>query len=226
MAITYEGAGALTSNNVASTSCIVAYPAGIQANDLLLLFVGTGSVTLPTTPAGWTLTGVSSDSGGTSPSFRFVYKIATGSESGTQTVTTPSAQNQGIMVLFRGVDITTPLDVAGTIFGSSVGTTAYNLPTLTTTTTGAALIYAAAGNSATGSFTPPTVPATFTEVFDSIAANPSSTLGYLIWSGSGATGTVNLVKSNSIRGTAGLVALRPAADVYPFELLTPTPRYY
>lgn len=218
MAITYEGAGTATANASASSTCIVAYPTpagGILAGDLLLLYVGTGSVTLPTTPAGWTLTGVSSDSGGTSPSFRFVYKIAAGGESGTQTVATPSAQNQGRMWVFRGVDQTTPLDVAGTVFGSSVGTTAYTMPSLTTTRTGVALIYAAVANGATGSYTPPTVPAAFTETWDSIAANPAVTMGYLIWGSSGATGNVNLVKSNSIRGAAGLVALRPASATQP-----------
>ena len=203
--ITYEGAGTL------ATTTSVAYPTpggGILAGDLIVYWATSGTATAPSNPGGSGFTSaVTGTSGGSSPSFRIGYKVAAGGESGSVTIT---GTTQGQMFLFRGVDQTTPLDVAGTTFGSSTGTTAYNIPTLTTTVAGVALVYCGAANVGTGSMTPPTVPAAFTEVTDSIASSPNSSAGYLIWSGSGATGTINLVRSSSVRGAAGAIALRPA----------------
>lgn len=211
MAITYQGAGTAAANTVAATSLSVAYPTGITAGDVIVLAVGCSNATAPTNPSGFT-SGVTGTSGGSSPAFRISYKVATGSESGSLSVATPSSTSQGRMFLFRGVDQTTPIDVTGTTFGSSTATAAYNLPTLTTTTTGVTLVWYGGANAASGTWTSPTVPAAFTKVWDALTATPRSGVGYLIWSGSGATGTVNLVSSSSVRGMAGLIALRPAGS--------------
>lgn len=214
MAITYQGAGAAAANTVAATTLNVAYPASIAANDVLVLSVTTNSTTAATTPGGWTGPAGATGAGtGGSPAFRMAYTLATGSESGTLAVTTPSATSQGWMFLLRGVNTANPIDVTTTAF-STTGATAYNIPTVTTTMTGVALVYCGAGNSSAGSWTPPTVPAAFTEVYDVITASPKSTGGYLIWSGSGATGTVNLVSSASVRGAAGMLAFRPAVPTF------------
>lgn len=209
MAITYQGAGTTAANTVAATTLAVPYPASIQAGDVLVLVVGVSGVA-PTNPAGFT-SAITTNSGGSTPAYRVSYKVATGSESGSLNVTTPSQTSQGRMFLFRGVDQTTPIDVAGTIFGSSTAVSAYNIPTLTTTTTGVTLVSVGIANAASGTFTPPTVPAAFTEVWDAIATTPGITTDYLIWSGSGATGTINLVHSSAVRGAAGVIALRPAS---------------
>lgn len=214
MAITYQGAGTAAANTTAGTSLSVAYPASISAGDVIVLVIGCSNATAPTNPTGFT-SQLSGTSGGSSPSFRISTKVADGSETGSISVGTPSSTSQGRMLLFRGVDNTTPIDVTGTTFGSSTAVSPYAIPTLTTTTTGATLVYYGMGNAATGSWTPPSGPAAFTEVWDSITITPKSTAGYLIWSSSGATGTVNLTPSASVRGGAGMIALRPAASTTP-----------
>jgi hypothetical protein len=211
--ITYQGAGTAAANTTAATSISVAYPSSPQANDVIVLVVGHANSTVPGTSAATGFTRqVSSNAGGSSPSFAMYTRVADGTESGSLSVTTQNNTSQARMFLYRSSDPTTPIDVTGTTFSSSTGVTAYDIPTLTTTRAGVALVTAGVGNSAAGTWTPPTNPAQFTEVWDSLTTTPVITTDYLIWSGSGATGTVNLVKSASVRGAAGMIALRPAAS--------------
>ena len=83
------------------------YPAGITAGDLLLMWITRSSSTPPTLPSGWTAepTLGTVTSGGSSPSGRWCYKVATGSESGSVTVTT-NAKAQ--ILVFRGIDTSAP----------------------------------------------------------------------------------------------------------------------
>lgn len=208
MAITYEGAGALFENASAATTQTPAYPAGIAADDIIVLVVSVSSATAPTNPAGFTSQG-SGSAGGSSPAYRVSTKVATGSESGTVTVTTPNVVGKSQMFLLRGVDTTTLLNAAVTQLSSSTAITAYNLPTQTTSVTGCLLFGVVIGNAATGTFTQPTVPAAFTEPSDDNSPLPHLGVAYLIWSGSGATGTVNFVRSASTRGAGILLAFNP-----------------
>jgi hypothetical protein len=95
-----------------TTSLAVPYPSGIRAGDLLVLSVANKYQTYtPTTPAGWTLpangqgTGGSGAEGvdqGTVYATAFV-KVATGTETGSQTVTITSGNSAvGRMLLVRG----------------------------------------------------------------------------------------------------------------------------
>lgn len=213
MSISTPVAGTAAANTSASTTLSVPYPSGITAGDVLVLYVGVASSTAPTNPSG---TGFSSlitgTSGGSSPAFRVSRKIADGSETGNVSVTTPNATSQGRIWRVSGVDQVTPVDVSGTTFGSSTAVSAYDIPTLTTTRVGVMLFVVAGANSASGVFTEPTSPAAFTEIWDSQTCLPSSTASYLIWSSSGATGTVNQVRPATTRGFAGMIALRPAGS--------------
>lgn len=209
MAITYKGAGTAAANTVSSTTLAVPYPSNIGVGDAIVLWVSSASSTGLTLGADW-LIGGQQTAGGNVPRLAVWIKVADGSESGSFNVTTGNATSQGRMHLFNGVDCSNPQDVAATTFGTSSAVTAYDLPTLTTTVTGVCLFYAGAGNAAASTFTPPTNPATFTEEHDVNTTSPHTTAGYLIWSGSGATGTVNLVRAAAVRGTGILIALRPA----------------
>lgn len=221
MAIAYLGTGTAAAGS--TTPLAVPYPSPVGAGDGMVLLMTGGSASFPTLPGGWTA-GVSANSGGSSPYAYIAVKIATGSESGSLSVTMPAFAAKGQILRFGGVDQTTPLDVAGTTYSNSAAATAYDLPTLTTTKAGAALVALGSANASTGTWTNPTAPAnSWTKLTDNPTLVPSTYVGYLIWTGSGATGTVNLTRSTSIRGAGGLIALRPA-DV--FEMLTPTPRYY
>jgi hypothetical protein len=92
------------------TSLSVAYPAGLQAGDILVLWIASGGNGTYTTPSGWSVA-ISSSSG------RAVYyKVATGSESGSLSVSVQSDSNAakcGIMACVRNVS---------TILAGSVGT--------------------------------------------------------------------------------------------------------
>lgn len=211
MAITYQGIGTIGANSSAATTLNVPYPSGIQAGDVMVLVANVDSTTAPSLPSGWTA-GVNYTAVSTQvPSGRVAVKVATGSESGNLAVTTPSATGNGYILLFRGVDNTTPIDVAGTTVSPASATT-YNIPTLTTSRTGVALVAGGTANGPGGSWSTITAPATMTEVVDTTnAVVPVMAVDYLIWSGSGATGTVPIIRSSSLRGCGWMIALRPAA---------------
>lgn len=217
MPITFVAAGTVALNNAAATTLSVPYPAGIQAGDVIAMPVGVNSATVATLPPGWLAGGVSSASGGNAPSERIMLKVCTGTESGSVNVTTANATSRGQMLLFRGVDNTTPLDNAGSVTASATATTTYALPSMTTTAPGAALVLVGVANTVGGTWTSPTSPGTFTETAETTGAIPSMGIQYLIWSGSGATGTVNYARSTNVRGCTGMLALRPAATSSTYE---------
>lgn len=211
--VSFVAAGAQTENTSASTTLVLPYPAGMVANDLMILFtsVTAANVGAATLNAGWT--GISLHSCTTdsqAPNLYLAYKWATGSESGSYSANCASAVGIGQLLAFRGVNLTTPMD---TLVGEvDSGTTNSSiLPSLTTTVANTALVYAGAQNSVANNATPPASPGTFIETADRSAGTRSSTLGYQIWSGSGATGTATISWSGSARNIGAWIALRPAA---------------
>lgn len=208
MAITYGGIGTVVANGTAGTTVLVPIPATVLADDYLVLFVAYNSIAASATvPGGWTSL-FQINSGGSTPSLAAMGKKAVGGESGTQSVTIPSSTNNGRMVKFAGVDTVTPVDVAASVIQNSTAIQPV-VPTMTTTMVGVALVLMGTANASTGTWTPPSGPAAFTEVHDALAT-PESTIDYLIWSGSGATGTISPVLSTAVRNCVGVVALRPA----------------
>lgn len=212
MAITFVGAGTFTEST--TTNPGFPYPTGLAANDLLVLCFGVNGAAVPSAQTGFTTVIADSSTGDTLvPSLYMGIKFATGSESGsfTSTIAGVTARS-GQILAFRGVDLTTPQDVAAQIQDkTSTATANFAIPSQTTTRTGVALVYAAIQNATTGGMTPPTVPATFTEDGDRVSGRNFSD-GHLIWSGSGATGSVNPTGNGLTRGLAAVLALRPAAS--------------
>jgi hypothetical protein len=210
MAIVFEANGTLAENAAASTTLNVPYPATVNAGDVLVLWVACANPNQPTTPGSF-VEQIVSKAVTASPCQIIATRVADGSESGSLAVTTPSATSRGMILRFSGVDNTTPVDDTPTEIERGSGNTNYNIPAQTASTTGCAIVYAGCVNTTSGTWTPPTTPDTFTEVSDDASPNPKGSIGYLIWSGSGSTGTINLVSSTSTRGGAAAIMLRPAA---------------
>lgn len=111
-----------------------AYPTGLQANDLIMMQVTVRDTsTTPTTPAGFTLL-YGPDSSGTGRQWIY-YKFATGSESGTLTVTIGnSACKVARMYAFRNVALSSFTE--GTVYGSNAGSTTISAQSVATSGNG------------------------------------------------------------------------------------------
>jgi len=212
VAITLVAAGTFT-EKASGAPISVPYPAGLAANDVLVLIMGGNSATVIGTQTGYTTDKSNASTGDTLvPDLYIGHKFATGSESGTFSATSGAGAGFGQILAFRGVDLTTPIDTTPG-FGDKTLTNTPNLPiasAMTTTTPGVALVYGAVQNAATGPMTEPSVPAAFTETGDRVAQRNAST-GYLIWSGSGSTGIISVTGNGNSRGLVTVIALRPAA---------------
>lgn len=214
MAIALQSQGTVVENSVAGTSLLVPYPATLDASSMMVLMVAVQSASLPTLPGGWTQVYRASGTGGTlAPGLMVAIKQATGSETGNLTVTTPSLKSIGQLLAFSGVDLSTPQDVTASPMDQSSALGTLPIPGVTTTLTGAALIYAGATNSSTTNATAPTSPSTFTETADRGSSTVCGTLGYLLWGSFGATGTVTVTWTGSPKSVGVLLALRPAIAV-------------
>lgn len=138
MAIALEGTPTIY-ESASTTSAVIPYPSGITAGELLVAVVGTSVTTAPTSvPSGWTLT--KAQNGNNSVSVSMWHKVATGSESGTESFGTTSGRTTGHMFRLSGVDTTTPVDATAVGAGAPVQTT-FTMPTITTATDGAMLIH-------------------------------------------------------------------------------------
>ena len=107
------------------TSHAVAYPASIAAGDLLLLICGVDGITGAVTAPGFTT--LTQQVGG-SERIGILYKWASGSESGTVTVTTATEQMTARMWRITGAHNSTPPEVATFVGASSAN---YDPPSLT-----------------------------------------------------------------------------------------------
>lgn len=213
MAIAFGAAGTRLNQTTAATTWNVAYPAGISAGDCLVLFISSnGGAPSATPPTGWTEV-FREASTVTNPRGGLYIKIATGSESGTLAVTMTSTTGNAQMLRYTGVDATTPQDVTRSIVENS-GTTVANvvLPSITTVTNGAMLVFVGAWNSSSRTST---APAGSTERIDFIADGGTAKAGTLadeIDATAGATGTRTLTSSSGtgIANWGAMMALRPA----------------
>ena len=88
-----------TSTSAASTSHTVNLPASISSGDLLIVFFGTREKPTITTPSGWTLLKNKSNAA-ENHQFSIFYKVASGSEGSTVTITT-SASWSGMHASYR-----------------------------------------------------------------------------------------------------------------------------
>jgi len=141
------GTGSGTTGNPAP-----GYPSNMQSGDLILLQVTVrDTTTTPTTPTGFTAL-YSADSTGTGRQWIY-YKFATGSESGTLTVTIGgSVTKMGIMYAFRNVALSS-FSEAGS-FGSGTGQTISARPVTTSGNARLGVSFVFVNyNNAVGSFT-------------------------------------------------------------------------
>lgn len=115
-----------------SQSNIMTVPASVVAGDLLLLYVG-NFASAPGYPSGWTLVG-NSAGGGTYQEWSSVsYKIAAGTEGGTNiSYSTASSYVGAILLVITGHNASNPIH-ANTSVGTSVDSTSLSTAALTTT---------------------------------------------------------------------------------------------
>jgi hypothetical protein len=125
VAITFLGAGAVDERVAGSTTNTPAYPGGLTSSSIMILGVTTTTSTLPTVPGGWTQIYRSSPGGNTNPPTGMVcIKQATGSESGTLSVTTAASQSWGQILAFGGVEtLGRRSGTMGYLLGHGTGTT-------------------------------------------------------------------------------------------------------
>jgi hypothetical protein len=214
VAITREGTSALVNTGTGSTA-VLTYPTvsgGILADDLAVIVIAISSTTKPSL-AGWTQQ-APADANGVSPSTVILTKFMTGGESGTVSVTTATQNRKAMMLIYRGVDTTTPV-VDSDTFESSTAVTAYSVPALTGLPSGSAIIGIAAGNANAGSITEPTAGGTWTEIFDNTNSVVPNAEAAEIIGVSGSVGPLNWVRSGAIRGCVSAIALQPAATSIP-----------
>lgn len=193
------------------TNTTITAPASIADNDLLILGIYTGAASEapdPTPPAGFTQQGTTTDQTGDSVNAEWrVYTKKAASESGNYTCTHSSATTQAMMLVYRGVDTTTPMDVTATT-NTGVSSTTTTATGLTTVTAGAMLVMMERSWSGSTAQTPPTG---MTERVESVVMYAADE----IIAAAGATGNRAHTNSNS-GGDAGLwavvlLALRPAS---------------
>jgi hypothetical protein len=214
MAVAFRSAGALAVTNDLAPA--IPYPAGLAANDLLLLQFACIHTLTPTTPAGWTKLLGPVAMAGTSPATdgHIYWKVAAGSESGSLTVTLTGTSNWagGVISAYSGVSTSAPIDSSATAVLPTSGNTA-TAPSVTTVAANTQLLHIYWGYVNNSTVTPN---AADSERYD--AWNISINLGYeladKLQAASGATGTsaATWVGSALFGGLAATVALAPASS--------------
>lgn len=119
--ISFVGSGHTAVNN-GSTSITVTYPAGVQTNDLIIVYITTFNTTT-TAPGGWTQLGTAQANNGPDDLMVF-YQIYTSgaSQAFGSTLAFPTAQIR----VYRGVNTSTPIDQY--VIGASTNISLTSLP--------------------------------------------------------------------------------------------------
>lgn len=211
MAFGTPNVGTVVEDTGAVTVSSVPFPS-VTAGDLLVLWGSISANNSPasaTTPSGWTmLFGNSTTSGTTQPSLYVFYKIASGSESGNESVTHVGSNSLWQIIGWSGLDGTTPIDVTGTSVDNSSNTNSTVTPSLTTTTAGV-LLFQAAANS-TGANTN-TVNAGFTKLGERISGSRACVASYALQGSAGASGAKTVSWSGTAKNIGFMAAFRPGA---------------
>jgi len=189
-------------------SAAVAVPAGVQANDVILVIVYKENTAAVTPPSGFIEKSHQAATGSQDHDTYVFWKRATGADSGTYSFTwTGSVWRTGFAMAFRGcVTSGDPIDVFSG--ATSGGTSVTASPAVSVTTTGAdRLLVWLAG---TYDVTTWTTPSTFTA--SAPAGAPASRLVHAARKAqavAGASGSVTTTTTQSFTKTAHLVALLP-----------------
>lgn len=205
--------GTITSGAEANTpsggSTVLAVPYPAAASGMLVLVLSMSAQT-PPAPTGWTQ--VLSDATTTAAHGGVWIKAGAG-EAGSLTLSwTGNANVSGQMFNVPGVSTTTPQDVTATTVALSTTSSSVVLPSLTTVTAGAQLVYFVAVGDTAGPLTV-TGPAGSTELADFLPAGTGRAGAVYTESKAtaGATGTRTLTLSANKTFSAVMLALRPTS---------------
>jgi hypothetical protein len=178
--------------NTAATTITINVPSGVANGDILVLMVMSNNATW-TTPSGWTVWLANSNN-------RAIYYRTASSEPASYTITQSASQTaSACMVACNDAAI----DVMGTISANASPSVA---DSITTTANNAFVFDYIAVNSASRTVT---TPAGYTSLAsDSDATSPSYALIYTTQTTAGATGTLSVTVSGSMRST--LFSIIPA----------------
>ncbi len=206
----YAGVGvraASSASAASANSLAIALPAGTTANDVMIAAIGVrpASVTI-TPPSGWTLVRRTDN---TTNSLAVYSKVAGGSEPSSYAwdVTGSTGVAGGIQA-FKGVDLTTPIDVEnGQATASSLS---HATPSVSTSVANTVLVTAHAyAGSATWS-----PPSGVTEAVDVAAGGLSIETGYVLQTPTGASGAKTATAaSGAAEGNTHILALRPTSPI-------------
>lgn len=210
-----EGAGT-PSDVVSDTTITVDKPTGTAENDIMFAVVKRLTAnSWSTVPTGWTLLASDDDTASTT-SHDLYYRVAGASEGASyQWVQSGASRCGGSIYAFRSdFNTSNPIDVySNTSYETS--DTIVRGATMTTSATNEALIFFALSHASSAqTFTQATVPTTFSEHQDTGSANSRfwRSAASVVWSSSGATGTMDAAVSATNTSKHGfVVALNPAA---------------
>jgi hypothetical protein len=225
--IWYVGIGSTT--GIGGTAAInVEYPLGVRQDDFLLLCVSCGGEsTVTTVPSGWTeidagRTDIATTAGVKLRVFYKFHDTAYDSYNGVGSAITVSVADHGdhtfgVMLAWRNVNTTTPLDVTSLWTSSSSAVTTMSFPELTTVTADCLYIGVGATPEDTTNSTHETITAagltSTAERFDDGTTNGHGSALYVMQgnkTSAGATGTPSVAKTTSTTYVCRAIALRPA----------------
>lgn len=220
MAIVPVGAGAPFQGAATNlTSIDIPMPSSVAVGDLLLMHIVSSVTANPTTPTGWAVFEPNLAIGSPGPTSITYFKWADSADTNTASVnlTTPTGKYEGHIAAYRGVDPTTPKDVAAPTGTQSATTTLAVPPPITTVTPGALVLLFAAANSASGVTNSVWSSSNMTgrvQGTSTLGATTNPTAG-LFESPRAAAGSfqpdVSIAPTTAGRSSMRVVALRPAA---------------
>lgn len=198
-----------------TTTVDLPLPGGAVAGDLAVAGAGSNSNILIGTQTGWTtFLSKASTADTLAPDGWLGWRTidATDISNGFVTLdSVPSATGNFGGGVYR--NCTTTQDFTAVYVDKTSGST-FNFPTKTTTEVDVTLIYLCSqATVASASMTPPSAPAAFTEDCDRTTGRNMS-MGHLIWSSSGATGTMTVTAGVSTRGIGIMVGLRSSSAAF------------
>ena len=219
MAISFVGSASSNSGttNGGVTTLSVTMPV-VLAGDLALFILSKGATATPSAPTGFTIS--TSLSTGTTNSTYVWYKVLDGTEDGVSFTTswTTAAYSAAAIVVYRGIDTTTPFDATTTTATKTTASTTTTFPSITTVIGDSQIVHVigsqmGAATSGAITYTNPASPTHNQRVTSSSARNSSVNVGlnvsdYATTSPGVTTGTQNGSESpSSVDGTL-TIALR------------------
>lgn len=198
-------------NNSSGTSLVITKPACVAVNDLMLAHITARSTAFITAPAGWTVVFQNMVSNSTTSAA--FYKVATGAEPASYTFTSDISDNSVAILVYRGVDVTDPIETSG--IQTTAAGTSHTTPCITATTD-QTMVVALFGLSSCSSCNLTdvnfTAPAGMTERYDlgMIQSSSQGEAGYDVVQATKGCVQKTATSFASTAGNAGLVILRPS----------------